>query len=160
MFRGRFTKEGAFDFGQYTKAKLRQFMAEHPGLPFEIVPLLPESKNQRGFFEGAICPLLAFYQEGMDHHDAEDVRNVREWLKIEFNGDFTTICGKSHKVPKSTKNKLNQGFLERVIGYIEDNYTPPREALDTESFKKWRDTVFPFGGPDNYIDYLAERNIL
>lgn len=34
-----------------------------------------------------------------------------------------------------------------------ENYAPPQEVLDPERFKIWPDTVFPFGGPDNYIDF-------
>ena len=29
-----------------------------------------------------------------------------------------------------------------------------------ERFKLWRDTIFPFGGPDNFIDYNIETGIL
>jgi hypothetical protein len=159
-FTGRFSKDGGLDFGAYTKQWLKTFIKENPNMPFELKPLLPESIKQRKFFEGAVCPLVAFYHEGLDHRDWKDIEKVREWLKIEFNGEFVNINNKIHKIAQSTKNKLNQGFLERVIDYVIENYAPPIEALDPEKYKHWRDTVFPFGGPDNYIDYLVELNIL
>jgi len=161
MFKGRFTTEGlGFVFSDWTKAKLKEYIKANPGAPFVLKPILPESSSMRGFFEGAICPLVAFYQEGMDHKNSEDIRTVREWLKIEFNGTVVEIKGKLHTVAQSTKYKLNQGFLERVLDYIIENYAPPIEALDTNGYKDWKARIYPYGGPDNYIDYLVEINIL
>lgn len=158
-FIGRF-KDGGLDFGTYTRMNIKQFIRENPNMPFELKPLLPESQNQRKFFEGAICPLVAFYQHGMDYRNYKDIEKVRDWLKIEFNGELVVIGGKSHRVAKSTKNNLNGGFLERVVGYIEDNYAPAPEVLDPESYKYWKDVIFPVGGPETYIDYLLEKKIL
>lgn len=159
-FTGRFRSDGGLEFGDYTKMHLKNFIKENPNMPFELKPLLPESIKQRRFFEGAICPLIAFYQEGMDHRNWKDCERVRNWLKIEFNGELVELGGKVHKVAQSTKNKLNQGFLERVEGYIEDNYAPPKEALDPKKYKYWREVIYPHGGVDNYIDYLVELKIL
>lgn len=129
-------------------------------MPFEILPILPESKEQRGFFEGGICALVAYYQYGMDHRNHQDIKKVREWLKLEFNGELVAIKGKTHRIAQSTKNKLNMGFLERVVAYIEENYAPPGEALDTQKYKYWKNAVFPNGGPETYIDYLIKMKIL
>lgn len=160
QFVGRFSKDGGMDFSDFTRAKLKSFIRENPGMTFELKPRLPESAKQRGWFEGALCPLVAFYQAGMDHHDSKDREKVREWLKIEFNGDLVAIGGKTHKVAQSTKNRLNLGFLERVTDWLIENYAPPIEAMDPKAWKHWHDAVFPYGGPDNYIDYLLERKIL
>ena len=54
---------------------------------------------------------------------------------------------------------LNE-FVGRVMGWLNEDYAPPPEAIDPERFKHWRDTVFPYGGPDTYIDYLVSLNIL
>ena len=160
-FIGRFGADGGLDFGEYTKANLKDFIRKNPGMPFQLLPLTPESKDQRSFFEGAVVPLVTFYQEGLDHHNTKDRDKVREWLKIEMNGEIVIIGNKAHKVGQSTKNKLNRGFLERCIGYLEENYAPPPEALDPKKYQDWHDRIFPSGkGPDNYIDYLVELNIL
>lgn len=161
MFKGRFTKDGkGFKFSDFFLVRLNAYMKKNPGQPFELKPILAESKKQRGWFEGGICPLVAFYQEGMDHHEAEDVRKVREWLKTEFNSELVAIGDIVHKVAKSTKNELNSGFLERVVEYIIENYAPPMEALDPKRYKHWHDAIYPYGGPDNYIDYLVKINLL
>lgn len=160
MFRGRFGDGGGLEFSPFTKEKLRRYMAANHGMPFDIVPLVPESRNQRGWFEGAVIPLIAFYQEGMDHRDWEDLRRIREWVRAEFNSEVVTVNGRQSRVPMSTKGKLNGGFLERVIAWIYENYDPPAEALSPEAYKRWRDTVFSEGGADNYLDYLIERRVL
>lgn len=160
-FIGRFSQIGSgLDFGTYNKMHLKKFIKENPGMPFELVPLLSESKDQRGFFEGAVCPLVAFYQEGMDHHNSKDIRRVRESLKLEFNSEMVELANKVYRVAKSTKNELNKGFLERVVVWLIENYSPPAEVLDTKKYDHWKDAIFPYGGPDNYIDYLVEKKIL
>lgn len=157
MFQGRFSKDGkGLDFSETTRAKLKRYIKAYPNMPFEINPLLPESNKQRRFFEGAVVPLVVFYQEGMDYRNPDDCKNVREWLKIEFNGGFITIRGKMHKVARSTKNQLNQGFLERVIEWLQENYATPLDALDPKQYQHWKDAVYPNGGPETWIDYLVE----
>ena len=161
MFKGRFSKDGkGLVFSDFFKAKLKHYMRQNPNQPFELSPILAESAKQRGWFEGGLCPLVAFYQEGLDHRDSKDVAKAREWLKVEFNSEIVALGGIAHKVPKSTKNQLNSGFLERVVDYIVENYAPPQEALDPKKYKHWHDAVFPYGGPDNYIDYLVELKII
>lgn len=159
-FNGRFSTDGGLEFGPIIKMKLKQFIKQNPGMPFTLQPFYPESDKQRGWFEGALVSLVTFYQEGMDYHSSKDLQDVREWLKLEFNGRYITIGNKAHIVGQSTKHALNNGFLDRVVDWVMETYAPPMEALYSESYKNWRDTVFPYGGPDNYIDYLISLNLL
>lgn len=159
-FRGRFKMDGGLDFGSQTLRLLKIFIKKNPNMPFELKPIFPESKDQRGWFEGGLVPLIAYFQEGMDHHNNEDLRKVREWLKIEFNGDLVVLGGKSVKVGKTTKRKLNQGFLERVTDWLIENYSPPVEAMDPVKYQDWKDRIYPQGGPDNYLDYLEKIGLL
>lgn len=155
-FFARATHDGGFDLGsEYNKLHLKKYLRENAGMRFEITSLSPESRKQRGFFEGAVVPLLTYYQEGMDHRNGDDKARVRDWLKIEFNGEFVVINGRSVKVPQSTKGKLQAGLLERVIDWMTDQGYRT-EVLNPDEYKHWRDTIFPHGGPDNYIDYLLE----
>lgn len=161
-FNGRFSADGGLSFGNYTRIDLKKFAKENPLMPFELKPMLPESEDQRGFFEGGLCPLVAFYQEGMDYRSSKDRQKVRDWLKIEFNGDLVALAGKTHRIAKSTKNKLNDGFLERVETWIIENYAPPDEVFDTSVYKNWRDKLRPLGDSkaETYIDYLREIKLL
>ncbi len=155
---GTFNEKG-ISFGEHNAAKLRQYAKEHQGQKFTLEAIKPESRKQRGFLEGGLIPLIAYYQEGMNHEDSEDCRKVRDWLKLEFNGELVPINGKVQKVAKSTKGELNR-FTERVVEWVEENYAPPREALDTSKYKIWKATVWPYGGPETWIGYLQSINIL
>jgi hypothetical protein len=58
---------------------------------------MPESNKQRRYLEGAIISLITFYQEGMDHRNADDRASVREQLKLEFNGAMVFVGVKPTK---------------------------------------------------------------
>lgn len=154
------SKDGKFSLGsEFNAIRFREFLRKNPNIRFKIDPITPESNKQRNFFEGAVVPLVTYYQEGYDYHEGEDCRVVRDWLKTELNGEFRTIAGKAVKIAKSTKGELNRGFLERVIDWMTDNGYQT-ELLMPADYKKWRDEIFPFGGPETYIDYLLEINKL
>lgn len=143
------------------REKARLWCEQNEGARLDIVPQVEENRKQRGYFEGGLLPLITYYQEGLSHRNRDDVAKVREWLKIEFNSDFVSVDGVVHKVARSTKGKeVLQAFMDRVQAWVVDNYAPPIEAMDTKAYKRWRDEVRPFGGPDNFIDYLRERKIL
>jgi hypothetical protein len=155
----RASRDGGMDFGDRNRALFQQYLKANPGVLCKITPVLPESNKQRRFLEGGLIPLVAYYQEGMDHRNADDRASVREWLKTEFNGHMVLIAGEAHKVPKSTRGRevLNR-FVEDVVAWLQDNYSPPAQALEPASFKQWRDTVME--GPDNYIDWLVAEGVL
>jgi hypothetical protein len=149
------------NLGERNTALFMAFVRDNPRVPWRLTPVLPESNKQRGFLEGGVLALIAYYQDGLDHTNSDDVRKVRDWMKEEFSSEWVELGGKSHLVPKSTKGRdALQPFLEKVLGWLMDNYAPPAEAIDPAKFKHWRDTVFPYGGPDNYIDYLVSLHIL
>jgi hypothetical protein len=149
------------NLGQRNTAAFLAFVRDNPWVPWRLAPILPESNKQRGYLEGAVIPLVAYYAENYDHRNSADLREVREWLKMEFNSTSVVVNGQVHQVAKSTKGRdALQPFLERVVGWLQDNYVPPPEALNPESYKVWRDTIFPNGGPSNYIDYMVECGVL
>jgi hypothetical protein len=152
------TKEGGLDTGsEYNRSRLKNFLIKNAGVRLIIEAMTPESIKQRGFFEGAMIPMITFYQDFLDHRNRDDNRKVREWVKIEFNGEFVVIGGISAKVAKSSKGELNRGFLERVRDWMDDQGYKT-ELLNPKDYFYWRDKVFPNGGPDNYIDYLVLLN--
>src|SRR5947209_5576105 len=142
-FQLRGMPDGQLSFGVHGREKLRLFLRNYPhGVPMTLTASLPESSKLRRFYEGAVIPLATFYQEGMNHHDPDDRRKMREWLKQEFNGEIILVDGKRHRVAKSSKGRdaLNP-LVERVINWLQDNYDPPPQALDPQAYKDWRDTV-------------------
>lgn len=163
MFQARIKHDGTgLELGtDFNRRKFHDFLKKNPGLRMKIEPVLPESANQRRWFEGALVPLVTFYQKGMDHTAPEDNRKVRDWLKEEFAGEMVVVAGKANRIAGSTKGrKALQGFIERVMDWAGENGYQI-ELLNPEEYKKWRDEIFPFEqGPDNYIDYLAQTGRL
>ena len=134
-------------------------MKNNHGRLLVIKPKQIESSRQRGWFEGGLVPFIAFYQDNLDHRDVKDLENVREWLKMEFNADYVTINGKTHKVAQSTSGVLNEGIIERILNWAEDQGMKT-EVLEPARYKKWKNEIYPYGGPDNYIDYLIKIKLL
>ncbi len=155
-------KEGGLDFGStFNAARFRQFAKDHVGLAVHIEPMTPESKKQRGFYHGAVCAMFAYFHEGLDHRSWRDIEKVHEWLKLEHNGEFMVMNGKSHLIPKSTAGQLNRGYLERCIADLEENYgIDPAQVLNPKEYKYWKDVVFPNSGPTNFIDYQIEKGLI
>ncbi len=148
------------EIGEFNRAALHDFLhaKENQGKRIVIEDRVPESRQQRAWFEGALVPLVTFYQEGMDHKESEDNRKVREWLMQEFNSEGITINGKYHLVKQTSKSKLND-LIERIMDWMTENGYQT-ELLVPKEYEKWRDEIFPFGGPETYIDYLVSINRL
>jgi len=104
-FQCRGHADGTLEFGAYGRVQFKEFLRKNGPLRLHITPELPESGKLRRFYEGAVVPLIAFYQEGMDHRSGDDRRSIREWLKEEFNGEMVVIGGKTHIVGKTTKGR-------------------------------------------------------
>ncbi len=154
------SKEGKLSLrNEHERERFSKFLMANKGIRLSIEPVTPESRKQRGFFEGAIVPLYAYHQEGIDHRNPDDLRKVREWLKVEFNSEMVVVKGKVHRIGGSTKGSLNRGFIERVMDDMAENgYSP--ELLNPAEYRKWKEEVFPYGGAGNYIDHLADRGLL
>jgi hypothetical protein len=51
--------------------------------------------------------------------------------------------------------------LNKTIEYLMTNYDiDQNEVLNPDKYKIWRDEIYPYGGPDNYIDFLLESKKL
>jgi hypothetical protein len=68
---------------------------------------------------------------------------------------------KAQKIGMSTKGRdVLQPFLERVMDWLIENYDPPHATVDLEAFENGRDTIYPTGESDNYIEYLNACGLL
>lgn len=155
-FFGKFKKDG-FDFG-VGRDRILHHCKFNIGRRFVLEDIIPESKKQRGFFEGGVLGLWAFL-DGNDPKDSITLNQYHEYAKEEFNPEYKIIDGKSRKVGASTKGKLNgeNGIVNKVIDHLEEQYGIDRtQCLMPKQFKHWRDAIFPNGGPDNYPEYLFE----
>ena len=155
------SEEGKLKMNEYTAARFRQHLKENDGMRYQVRPMLPESKNMRGYLEGGLIPMFCYFQENLDHRNPEHHDYAREYLKEHLNGLPVVIDGRSVIVGGSTKGRdALTKFVERVSDMLVDDYGCPREAIDPEAYKNWRDTIRPSGGPDNWIDHLKNIHIL
>ena len=159
-FNCRATADGGMSFTEYNRERFKAWLKENAGIYLQIKPLRDESSKMRRFLEGAVVPLCTFYQENMNYKSPDDNETMREFLKVEFNGELKVIAGKTHRIAKSTKGgDVLPDFIERVIAWMgEQGYQT--ELLNPEDYKVWRDTIFPYSDIDNYIDYLLSINRL
>lgn len=130
-----------------------EWAKKHPSTRVEMTPITPESTGMRRWFEGAVIPLITYYQEALDHRNGQNNALVREWLMQEFNGEFITVAGKSKKVARTSKGKLKE-LSEKVLDWMADQGYKV-ELLVPADYQKWADEVHSFGGPETYIDYLV-----
>lgn len=134
---------------------LKKDLAENDGARYTIERITPESIEQRGFYHGAVLRLWAYLNE-LNYKDHNVIENMHKWAKEEFNGEMVIVDGKQKVFGKSTKGKLNGGYIDRIVDHLEEQYAIDRkEVLDPENYKQWRYKLQPEeGGPDDYIDYL------
>lgn len=156
-----YSNKGNLSLGtEFNRARFKQDLKDNDGARYRIERLTPESRDQRGFFEGAVIPLWVFL-DGNDWRDTSILKHYHNEAKKEFNGEIIIRNGKKEKYGKSTKGLLNKGFLERVIDFLEEQYGIDREiVLNPEQYKRWRDELYGTGETDSFIEYLVEIGLL
>jgi len=136
--------------------KFQEWKKKKNGRRVQIGDYEYESQGQRGFFEGAVVKIATYFEDYLDYHDSKDCKYMRDWLKAEFNPVWKKIQGEMRRCPGSTKGKLNDGVVEKIINWLVDqNGIDPFKVLNPQIYKDWRDRIFPYGGPDNFVDYLV-----
>lgn len=145
---------------EHNRARFRQDLKDNDGARYRIERLSPESRDQRGFYHGAVLPLWAFL-DGNDWRDHNTLEHYHHEAKKEFNGDIIIRAGKKEKFGKSTKGVLNRGYLDRIIDFLEEQYAINRvEVLNPETYKVWRDELYGTGETDSFIEYMVELGLL
>lgn len=140
---------------QYNRNRFKQDLKDNKGAKYVIERITPESREMRGFFEGGVVALACYYQDNLDHRNNEHLKIMREWLKQEFNSEYVTINDKAHLVSKSSKgSKVLRELINKTVEWLEEQGANT-DVLNPEEYKHWRDAIFPFEGPENYIDYLV-----
>lgn len=121
-----------------------------------------ETEGARGYFEGCLVKLFVFYH-GRNWKDSKVCEDAREDIKRHFNGESreNMLTGEIERYGKSTKGKavLAEVTLQ-LTDYLVENYHAPFEAIDSESYKLWRDSKRDWGEDDTYIDYLLREGVL
>lgn len=145
----------------FARQAFKKHLANNEGSVFDIVKRTPEeSRSQRSFYHGAVLKLWIFL-DGKDYKNNDLVARYHEIAKLEFNGDFEVSNGKTYRIGKSTRQALNNGFLERVIDNLVTQYGIDQSVvLNPKLYKKWKTEIWPYGGPETFIDYMLSIRIL
>lgn len=151
-----------FEMSDFQYAQIVQFAKEHKNERMELRALLPESRHQRNWLEGGLIPLFVFWT-GRDWNDWRVREDAREDIMREANGELrvNALSGKTEKYARSSKGRDNLNKVcEWLLDYLTEQYAVPDEAIDPKKYKVWRDTIYPAGGPDDYISYLLEIGVI
>lgn len=147
-----------FDFGD-SKEKFLAFAKKNAGIRVHIEPVLPESRSQRKFLFGACYQLWAFL-DGKDYKDSDVIEDIHNASKLEFNGHFIVLKGKTYRIGKSTKGHL-QEYINKVVDFLEEQYGVDRtKVLNPEHYRDFVDRIYSDGQFDTYIQYLQSLRLL
>jgi hypothetical protein len=152
--------DGGFDFpSDLAHDSLVEDVKKHVGTKYEIKRLVPESKYQRGFYEGAVI-VLWIYLDGKNHHSSQLQNQYHDFANLEYGGEILMSHGKSHLVGTTSKGKLNER-IEQVIEMLEEEYGIDRtKVLDVKDYKYFINEVYMHGEYFDYIDYLKKKGVL
>lgn len=153
---------GRFTIAPQSKARAHVFASDpaNEGTVFDSTQRIPDSKKQRGFYHGAVIPLWA-YLDGKDYTDHRVLNDLHEVAKMESNGIVIVVNGEPRKIGRTTSGKLRDGYIDRVIAYLEQNYGIDRMAcLNPEDYKRFMAEVYSFGKYETYIDYMIDVGTL
>lgn len=155
-------KSGAISMpSEFARGAFKKHLQNNEGAIFDVVKrTAEESRSQRKMYQGAYIPLWA-YLDGKDYKNNDVLKAMHEIAKLEFNGDFMIVNGKTQKYGKSTIGKLNEGYMNRFLDYLVENYgIDPTIVLNPKLYKKWKTEVWPYGGPSDFISYMLELKLL
>lgn len=160
-FRAKINKIGnGFDFPPKGRMIFLEYAKKHAGRQVVIKTILPESENMRDFYHGAVLIMWA-YLDGKDYHDPAVMEDYHELGKLEFNAKVIETKTGQKKVGQSTRGVLNDGYLEKLIDYLEENYGIKRQdALNPEHYKDFRDRIYMNGQYEDYIEYLQDLKLV
>lgn len=128
------TKTG-FQFpSKYNKATLLDWMKKYK--EFHIMPVINESKNVRGYLEGAVVPAYCEWQYGINARENGRSEQRRYLFKRDFNYEVVNDRdGNPVKTPLSSKGIASK-LANTYTMWAEQNGAPiPNPAL----YKLWRD---------------------
>lgn len=146
---------------EFTREAFRKHLVNNEGAVFDIVKRTPESRKQRKYYHGAVLQLFA-YLDGKNYRDSSVIDQYHELCKVEFNGEIIVAKSLTVKIGRSTRGKLHDGYLERIIAHLEENYGIDRsKVLDPKLHKKFMAEIYPFETKyETFIDYLIELKLL
>jgi len=143
---------------EYARALFLDYRKENKDERYRLIPDKKYSREQQGFYYGAVIPSFAEWSDNYDENNPDHLLQIHDLMKLEFNGTFlTNLAGKSTKIGKSTTSmnkKDYSAFLERIEHYYDQNQIPFPSA---ELYLRWVDE-FSIDYP-KYRDWLKAMNL-
>lgn len=139
-----------------------QFALDNPGrVTLTLDKEYVESPNQRAFYHGAVIPIWTFL-DGKDYHDSSILDDMHDIAKLEFNKGVMIVNGKAMEFGRSSKGELNNGFIDKVVDYLIDEYSiDPIKVLNPDRYKDFMARIWPYTKDyEDYIDYLIKMGDL
>lgn len=136
------SKDGHLHLGEYNAARLREFLKKHEGAKIKIQPVSGKvSEHARGYYFGAVIPLLQSLETGWKDLTAEEVHEI---LKKNFNGfvAFNPLTKREERYGQSIAiedSKKFQDYLLRIADWLMENYS--QTLPDPEEYKRFADSA-------------------
>lgn len=134
--------QGKQDFGsEFNEARLRQYLKEHDGQLFGIVPKTAVvTDTMRGYCFGALIPFLRQIDRGAWAEMTDD--QVYEMLKKQFNyfEAFNPFTKRKERygqsiMSKSVANQKAKEFISRIDDWVTEQYD--QTIPDAEEYKRF-----------------------
>lgn len=136
---------------EYNRFALKEMVRTGKTTLFELIPRIRSSKNQRGYLEGAVVPVYAYWQYGLDPRLPSKDIDIRDLFKADFWYDvIKKRDGSPRKTLKSWSKQQNQ-VLDKYTEWANENGAPvPNEQL----YKLWEDVYSMDTRWSHYWDWL------
>lgn len=125
-------------FGQRDK-EFREFAKQNPTMRYEVKPLLPESDQMRGYFEGPMTRAFATQVYLIPNPSYQKLQKVREEIKAFFLGveeEENPFGVTITRVRSSKGSKALTKIVEMATDWLMQNgYKVPNPEL----YKHWQD---------------------
>lgn len=137
-------KKGGIDMSDHNRAHFRQWLKDNPGKPFKFETLDKVSTNLRGYYFGAVLPLVRSTCAAWENLEAPELHDVLKKMFFYFETynpktQRTERFGRSVMSDSEWNNtKKAMQFLEIIQDYLGNCGI---EMPDSAEFKRWKDSA-------------------
>lgn len=143
-----------FELTEYWQKRISQELTDQENKPIKayIETVLPESRNQRGYFHALIT--LWVYLDGGDYRNSRICEVYFEEFKKEFFPEVVKVKGKIVVYGKTSKGNLRK-MTEKLLEMLDEEYgvSPTAEVIKPDNYKHFIEEIFSFSEYENYIEY-------
>ena len=126
--------KNGLNFGsEVNRARFVEWMRKYPA--FKITPVTEESKESRGYLEGAVVPAYCHWQYNIDPREPGKAEARRLLFKRDFHSEVVEDrLGNPERVPLSSRGEA-KNILNHYTRWAEENGAP---IPNPDLYKKWK----------------------